>query len=211
MNINGFSDIISTKEELQALLGTPSELVNNKSIDYLDAHCRDFISKASMLFVSTSDAAGNCDVSPRGDAAGFVLTLDEKRLVIPERPGNKRCDTLQNILENPKVGLIFIIPGLEETLRVNGRACIIKDEAIMAQLEAQGKVPAVGIGVEVEECYIHCAKAFKRSGLWKPEQWPAQHTHPRPAAILADHIKKPDYSEEHITTVLKESYEKRLY
>ncbi|EJF09185.1 MULTISPECIES: pyridoxamine 5'-phosphate oxidase family protein [Pontibacter] len=208
---NQFSEIISTVEDLQALLGTPSDLVNNKSIDYLDSHCRDFISKASMLFVSTSDAAGNCDVSPRGDAAGFVLALDEKRLVIPERPGNKRCDTLRNILENPKVGLIFIIPGLEETLRVNGKACIIKDEIILTQLAAQGKVPVVGIGVEVEECYIHCAKAFKRSSLWQPEQWPAQETLPRPAAILADHIKKPDYSEEHIKTVLKESYEKRLY
>ncbi|MHA7966727.1 MSMEG_1061 family FMN-dependent PPOX-type flavoprotein [Paenibacillus sp. CAU 1782] len=118
-----------------------------------------------MLFLSTSDDKGFCDVSPRGDMPGSVTILDEKHFVIPERPGNRRIDSMRNILLNPRVGIIFIIPGLEETLRINGKAFVIKDNEILDLMKTNDKKPLLGIGVEVEECFIHCAKAFKRSKL----------------------------------------------
>ncbi|AIQ73875.1 MULTISPECIES: pyridoxamine 5'-phosphate oxidase family protein [Paenibacillus] len=211
MKPNFFEKVIESEEELRSLFGYPSELVNNKTITFIDHHCRDYISKSPMLFMATSGSSGACDVSPRGDAEGFVHVLDDKHLVIPERPGNRRFDSLRNILENPKVGLIFIIPGLEETLRINGHASIVKDEEILKPMEAHGKVPVIGIGVEVEECYMHCAKAFKRSHLWDDDYWLAKEVLPNPSKILAQHARKLGVTPEDISKSLKESYEKRLY
>lgn len=211
MKHNVFKQVIESEEELRSLFGYPSELVNNKTITFIDHHCRDYISKSPMIFIATSDSSGFCDVSPRGDTEGFVYVLDDKHLVIPERPGNRRFDSLRNIIENPRVGLIFIIPGLEETLRVNGHASIVKDEEIMKTMEAHGKVPVIGIGVEVEECFMHCAKAFKRSHLWDDNYWPAKEVLPKPSVILAEHARKLGISQEDIAKSLKESYEKRLY
>ncbi|SDE44298.1 hypothetical protein SAMN02799630_03379 [Paenibacillus sp. UNCCL117] len=206
-----FQDMVASEEELRALCGFPSELVNNKAITSIDRHCRDFIFRTPLVFVATSDSAGYCDVSPRGDLPGFVTVIDEQHLVIPERPGNRRFDTLRNILDNPRIGLIFIIPGLEETLRINGQAVIIKDQDILKQSESFGKIPVLGIGVKVEECFIHCAKAFKRSRLWDAASWPPAQELPVPAVILAEHTKKLGVSVEQIALGLKESYEKRLY
>lgn len=206
-----FKQVIEAEEELRSLFGYPSELVNNKTITFIDHHCLDFISKSPMIFIATSDSSGSCDVSPRGDAEGFVYVLDDKHLVIPERPGNRRFDSLRNIIENPNIGLIFIIPGLEETLRVNGHAVIVKDEEVLKPMEAHGKVPALGIGVEVEECFIHCAKAFKRSHLWDEDYWSAKEVLPKPSVILAEHTRTLGISQEDIAKSLKESYEKRLY
>ncbi|RNB92025.1 pyridoxamine 5'-phosphate oxidase family protein [Brevibacillus fluminis] len=203
-----FKETVSTEEELRSMLGYPSELVQNKVIHYLDEHCRDFIAKSPFLAISTSDHQGLCDVSPRGDSPGFVLVLDDKHLVIPERPGNRRIDSMKNILSNPNIGLIFIIPGLEETLRINGRACLVRDEELLAQMEAGGRTPMIGIGVEVQECYVHCAKAFKRSKLWDHDSWLEKDKLPRASRILADHAKM---APEAIEEVLKESYTKRLY
>ncbi|AZN40976.1 pyridoxamine 5'-phosphate oxidase family protein [Paenibacillus albus] len=206
-----FNDIVHTEEELRSMLGHPSELVRNKVVTRLDRHCKAFIAEVPIVFVATSNASGACDVSPRGDAAGFVAVLDETHLLIPERPGNKRMDTLRNIIENPHIGLIFVIPGLEETLRINGRACIIKDQERLQLMEVRGKAPLLGIGVEMEEGFIHCAKAFKRSKLWEPASWPQQDAHPNPARILADHASKLGKTEEEIASALRDSYEKRLY
>lgn len=147
----GFEDIVQSEEEIRELIGYPSELVNNKVIDSLDAHCKEFISLSPLLFISSSDNLGFCDVSPRGDEPGFVYVLDEKRIVIPERPGNRRIDSMRNILNNPRVGLIFVIPGLEETLRVNGRAQIIKDKQLLNRMQAHGKTPLLGLGIVIEE------------------------------------------------------------
>ncbi|WP_317259182.1 MSMEG_1061 family FMN-dependent PPOX-type flavoprotein [Paenibacillus sp. J5C2022] len=168
---NPFKEILSSEEEIRYILGFPSELVKKKTVYELDNHCRNFISMSPLLFLSTSDDKGFCDVSPRGDAPGSVIVLDEKHLVIPERPGNRRIDSLRNILSNPRVGIVFIIPGLEETLRINGSAYIIKDYDILDLMKAKDKRPLLGIGVAIEECYIHCAKAFKRSRLWERESW----------------------------------------
>ncbi|MBB6452368.1 hypothetical protein HNQ94_000813 [Salirhabdus euzebyi] len=201
-------ETIKSEDELREILGTPSKLVENKVITYLDGNCIEFLAKSPFLVMSTANENGACDASPRGDAPGFVHVLDEKHLVIPERPGNKRIDSMRNILTNPSVGLIFIIPGLEETLRINGRAEIIKDEELLQKMEAQGKIPLLGICVEVEECFIHCAKAFKRSKLWDPESWTNQKNLPSPAKILSEHAKIPN---QEVQKLLQESYTKRLY
>lgn len=161
--------------------------------------------------ISSSDKSGNCDVSPRGDMPGFIKVLNEKYLIIPERPGNKRIDTMLNILANPNVGLLFFIPGLEETLRVNGKACLVKDNELLEQMAVSGRMPLLAIGVEVEECFIHCAKAFKRSGLWDLSSWLDEKSLPSAAKMLFEHAKLPGSSTESIEERLRESYTKRLY
>jgi PPOX class probable FMN-dependent enzyme len=209
--MNIFKNMISSEDELRALLGYPSELVQNKVIDHLDKHGLEFISKSPFLLMATSDKNGRCDVSPRGDAPGFVRVLNETHIVIPERPGNRRMDSMRNILSNPKVGLIFIIPGLEETLRINGHACIIRDEELLKQMEANGKMPVVSIGVSIEECFVHCAKAFKRSNLWNPDTWMHKDGLPNIAKMIADHAKLPGMDAEKIAEALQDSYTNRLY
>lgn len=206
-----FNDVIVSEEEIRELVGHPSELVRNKTLDRLDAHCRAFIALSPILFISTSDNQGFCDVSPRGDAPGFVHVVDDKRLIIPDRPGNRRIDSMRNLLTNPKAGLVFIIPGLEETLRINGTACITKDSERMAQMQAQGKTPLLGIGVVVEEVYVHCAKAFKRSHLWDPASWPDKQQLPNPARMIADHASRLKLTEQEVSSYLQESYTERLY
>ena len=137
-----------------------------KCIPSLDRHCREFIERSPFLCIGTSGAGGRADVSPRGDPPGFVQVLDDNTLFIPDRPGNNRLDTMTNIIENPNVGLLFLVPGFDDTLRVNGRATIVRDEALAQAAVVNGKEPKVGIRVEVEEAFLHCAKAFKRSRLW---------------------------------------------
>lgn len=206
-----FREVISSESELRELYGEPSRLVQNKVITQIDDHVRNYIAQAPFLILATADEKGNCDASPRGDAAGFVHIIDDNHLVIPERPGNKRMDSITNILSNPQIGLIFLIPTLEETLRINGRACVIRDAELLEKMAVKGRVPALGIGVQVEECFIHCAKAFMRSGMWKPETWPEEGTIPNAAQILADHVKLPDVTVKSVAEGLQESYTKRLY
>ncbi|USG67156.1 pyridoxamine 5'-phosphate oxidase family protein [Brevibacillus ruminantium] len=206
-----FRDIVSSEAELREFMGESSEVVKRKVIGHLDEHCLNYIAKTPFLVVATADKNGNCDASPRGDAPGFVHVIDEHHLVIPERPGNRRMDSMRNILENPQVGLIFIIPGLEETLRINGRAYVIRDADYLEKMQVNGKVPVIGIGVRVEECYVHCAKAFKRSSLWMPDKWLAKEELPSMARVLADHAKLPGTTEKEMASFLEESYTKRLY
>ena len=206
-----FPNTIKTVEELREITGNPSELVNNKVISYMDEHCRGFIAKSPFLTLSTADESGFCDVSPRGDKAGFVYVLNDKQLIIPERPGNKRMDSMRNILSNPNIGLLFLIPGLGETLRINGKASVIHDEELLEKMAVNGKSPLLGIGVDVEECFIHCAKAFKRSELWNPETWADKEELPKGAKILAAHAKLPNVDEEAIGKILEKSYRDTLY
>jgi uncharacterized protein len=208
---NPFNNLIESEEELRSLIGFPSELVKRKAINHIDHHCKNFIAKSPFLVISTSDKSGFCDVSPRGDHPGFVEVLNEKYLVIPERPGNKRMDTMLNILSNPQVGLQFMIPGLGETLRINGKASLVRDPRLLEQMAAKGKVPLIGIGIEVEECYMHCAKAFIRSGLWEPSTWPEKDSLPSAAKIIYEHANLPESSPETVEKGLKESYAQRLY
>jgi len=206
-----FKDAVTGLAELRALVGEPSELARKKQIDHLDAHCREYIAHAPFLLLGTADAAGHCDVSPKGDQPGFVHVLDDHHLVIPDRPGNKRFDGIRNILENPHVGLIFLVPRYDETLRVNGRATITRDPELLARFEVGGKRPLLAIGVEVEEVFMHCAKAFRRSGLWQPEKWPDVSAMAPAACILFDHGKPADKTVEDIARALDFAYEKTLY
>ena len=183
-----FKGMVTSREELRAIFGAPGERAVLKERAHLDVHTREFIARSPFVLLATSNRAGRCDVSPKGDAPGFVMVLDDTHLVIPDRVGNNRIDGLTNIVENPHLGMIFVIPGREDTLRVNGRACIIRDGEILSRLAVQGKQPKVAIGVEVEECFLHCAKAFKRSGLWDRERWPDVAGLPSMAKILWDQI-----------------------
>ncbi|WP_282935393.1 pyridoxamine 5'-phosphate oxidase family protein [Paenibacillus sp. RC67] len=205
---SAFKQVISSEQELRDILGYPGEVVARKVVSAIDSHCQDYISRSPFVLVATADQDGKCDVSPRGDAPGFVLVLDEQKLVIPERPGNRRMDSLRNIVSNPNIGLIFLIPGLEETLRVNGRAYVTQEAKLLERMQANGKTPLLGIGVEVEECYMHCAKAFKRSMLWNPDTWLEKDQLPVPARILAKHTGA---TEDHIAKSLEESYRLRMY
>jgi uncharacterized protein len=206
-----FSETIDSEEELRAMLGQPSEVVVRKQLPALDEHCRAFIALSPFLALGTTNADGDCDVSPRGDAPGFVQVLDERTLLIPDRPGNKRFDSLRNILQHGRVGLLFMIPGVEETLRVNGRASLVRDAELLARLEARGKIPALAIAVEVEEAFLHCAKAIKRSRLWDGATWPERAALPTLARMMHDQIALPGTTVEGLEAMIAESYAKRLY
>ncbi len=159
-------EIFTSTEQLQSYIGAPMELAVRKAIPHLDRHCRAFIARSPFVSIGTAAANGRADVSPRGDAPGFVQVLDDNTLFIPDRPGNNRMDTMLNIIENPNVGLLFMVPGFEDLLRVNGRAQVVRDEDLLGQAVVNGKTPKVGIRVAVDEAYLHCAKAVKRSRLW---------------------------------------------
>ncbi len=163
---------IESADALRKLIGSPNELVPHKIHRELNARAVEFIGKSSMLMLSTADARGRATVSPKGDPAGFVHVEDKRTLLIPERKGNKLIFTLTNILANAHVGLIFLVPGTCETLRVQGEAELLDDAALCAMVPARGSKALLVIRVRVSECYFHCAKAFLRSELWKPETWP---------------------------------------
>jgi PPOX class probable FMN-dependent enzyme len=206
-----FRDLITDENDLRALLGSPSEVALRKQIARLDAHCRAFIAHAPFVALATADSSGHCDVSPKGDPAGFVRVLDDTHLIVPDRPGNKRLDGLRNILANPHVGLLFLVPARGETLRVNGRACITRDADLLAALAVEGKVPSLAIGVEVEEVFLHCAKAFKRSGLWEPARWPDIGRLATSATMFHDQLKIPGMSVEDYERRLETGYRTGLY
>ena len=202
---------VNTEEELRAVLGHPGQRVLDKVIPALDAHCRAFIAKSPFLLVASADAQGRLDVSPKGDPAGFVHVLDDQTLAIPDRPGNRRADTLVNILQHPAIGLIFLVPGKEETLRVNGRARIVRDEWLRTRLAVGGKVPELAIVVTVAEAYMHCAKCMIRSHLWDPASWgTAAAELPSLAAIMVDHCRLSD-DVAAVQAQIDESYRDRLY
>jgi len=163
-----FTDGVASEAGIREALGAPSERILAKARTTLDAQCRAFIAASPFVLVASADAAGELDISPKGDPAGFLRVLDQNHLVIPDRPGNKRFDGLRNIFENPQIGLIFLVPGRHETVRVNGRAWITNDPELLDSMPVRGKAPWFAIGVEVEECFMHCGKAFLRSKLWDP-------------------------------------------
>lgn len=162
---------IQDEAALRAVIGEPSELVKKKCRPKLAPLSRRFIEASPLVCLATSDAHGRCDVSPRGDGPGFVRILDEETLLLPDRPGNKLADSLRNILQNPHVGLLFLIPGVTDSFRVNGRAVITTDRELLAASEVEGKVPALGILVDIEDAYPQCGKAFLRSHAWDPARY----------------------------------------
>ena len=162
---------IEDEDTLRALLGEPRQVVRDKVSDRLNSLTRRFIELSPFLCLATSDRHGRCDVSPRGDPRGFVTILDDRRLFLPERPGNKRADSLLNLLQNPHLGLLFLIPGVGDTFRVNGRGRLTRDPELLAACEVEGKRPQLGILVDIEEAYTQCPKAILRSHLWDPTRF----------------------------------------
>ena len=177
---------ITNEETLRGLFAATHALAVQKSQTALDRHARDFINRSPFLCIGTQSSTGKADVSPRGDPKGFVKVLDDRTLAIPDRPGNNRLDTLVNILDNPSVGLIFIIPGFDDTLRINGTASLTTDPQLLSLMSVEGRAPKLAIVVRVQELFMHCAKAFRRSQMWNPEQFQSRSEMPSLIKIILD-------------------------
>jgi uncharacterized protein len=183
---------VPSQAALREIMGTPMELAVRKQLGKLDRYCREFIARSPFLCLGTADKNGKADVSPRGDTAGFVQVLDDNTLIIPDRPGNNRLDSMSNIMENPNVGLLFFIPGFEDTLRVNGRATIVRDPDVLERAAVHGKAPKVAIRVAVDEAFLHCAKALKRSRLWDPASKVDRREMPSIARMVMEQTAPPE-------------------
>tara|TARA_R110002012_G_scaffold81454_3_gene206239 strand:+ start:19880 stop:20509 length:630 start_codon:yes stop_codon:yes gene_type:complete len=205
-----FEKVITSEQELRDIMGYPSEIVTRKTINYIDEHCQVFIEKSPFITIATSDLKGNLDVSPKGDPAGFVKILSDKMLAIPDRPGNHKADTLTNIIQNPNIGLIFLIPGIKETLRVNGEAKIVTDEKVLELLSCQGKKPGFAIIVIVKEAFMHCAKCIIRSNLWTTVDERQERSIATLGKALVDHGKL-DISSEELDEMIKDDEKTNLY
>jgi PPOX class probable FMN-dependent enzyme len=179
---------VTSLAELDALVPPPGDGAAGKTMRRIERYARQFIGLSPFCCLATSDGKGNADVTPRGDKPGFVRVINEKTLLIPERPGNNRMDSLRNIIQHPSLGLLFFIPGFEDTLRVNGRGRVTKDPGLLADSAVDGKLPKFGILVAVDEAFFHCAKAFRRSGLWDPNSHVARNTMPTLARIVMDQM-----------------------
>lgn len=178
--------VIADETDLRALFEPTHNLAVLKELDFLDKHACAFIARSPFVCLGTQDMKGKADVSPRGDPVGFVKVLDEKTLAIPDRPGNNRLDSLTNILANPSVGLLFIIPGFDDTLRINGRATLVTDPALLETMTVNKKTPKLAIVVRVTEVFLHCAKAFRRSKLWDPDHHQDRKEMPSLSKIILD-------------------------
>ena len=196
--------------KLIEIIGEPKPDVATKEMPALDSHCRHFISLCPFLCISTADASGNQDVSPRGDPPGFVRVLDDRTILIPDRKGNRRVDTMRNILENPNVGLLLMLPGVEEVVRINGEATLTKDKTLLADSAVNGSIPALGVIVKIDDVFFHCAKAVIRSKLWAPETPIQRSEFPTYGEIVRDQ-RVPDGDAANINAELQTDYKTRLY
>jgi PPOX class probable FMN-dependent enzyme len=205
-----FKDVVTSEAELREVLGYPGDKATAKVVRVIDEYSRRFIAASPFLLIGSVAAGGLVDVSPKGDPAGFVKVLDETTLAIPDRLGNARLDTFRNILANPDVGLIFLIPGITYTLRVSGKAMIVRDAELRQEMAVGGKAPAHAIVVEVEQVLTHCPKCMVRSGLWQPEKWPDPSTVPTFAETLAAHARLADTLDE-LSELLDRDVRDKLY
>lgn len=186
---------IASKAALRTVYREPNERAGLKVLDHLDKHCRHFIALSPFCVLATADADGRTDSSPRGDPPGFVAVLDRRTLLLPDRPGNNQIDSLQNITEQRHVGLLFFVPGMNETLRVKGTAEIVTDPELLASLSVGGKPPISGLRVTVKEAFLHCGRALIRSRLWDPEAQVDRSCFPTYGQVLADQIAGADAEE----------------
>jgi len=182
-----FDGVLTTEAEVRDLYRMPGNVVE-KVLGHLDQHARTFIEAAPFVLVGTTSPDGTGDVSPKGGPPGFVVVLDDQRLAIPDLAGNNLLDSITNIVAGSGIGLLFLVPGVEETLRVNGHACITADQAILDACAVKDRRPKAAIGVTVTQQYMHCAKAFRRSELWNPQTWPDRSTLPSLGCIIRDQI-----------------------
>ena len=208
MELEGLTEITSTGE-LEELVGAPLQRVLDKQRPALHALDREWLAASPFCLVATSDAEGRCDVSPKGDPAGFTHVVDDTTIAIPERPGNRRVDGFRNVLANPHVGLLYFIPGRGDTLRINGRARLLRDAPFFERMVVKGHRPTVVLLVEIEEVFHHCSKAFLRSGLWDSQTWDPEAVPSR--AHIAKNLERPNdsmselehyYSDERFTELL---------
>ena len=205
-----FDDVIETREQFRSIMGEPSDKVTRKSLSELDKHCGTFIARAPFMLIASADANGKTDVSPKGDPVGFVKIIDKNTLAIPDRLGNKRADTIENILQNPSVGLIFLIPGKTETLRISGKAQVVRDQRLRDSMAVKGKSPDFAIVVDVEEAFFHCSKCMIRSKLWQTEHWPNLDGLPRLAQTMVD-AGKLELAESEMHNIVVNDERERLY
>jgi uncharacterized protein len=205
---------ITDEQTLRGMFEATHDLAAVKCLNKLDRHSQDFIRRSPFICIGTQNTSGKADVSPRGDPVGFVKILDECTLAIPDRPGNNRLDTLVNIIANPSVGLLFIIPGFDDTLRVNGQATLMTDPEILARMKVNDRTPKLAIVVTVTEAFLHCAKAFRRSHLWSPEHFQDRHEMPSLLKIILDQTTGAPSDENEMRKIddgLEDDYRKTLY
>ncbi|MCC8939983.1 hypothetical protein CI1B_04030 [Bradyrhizobium ivorense] len=200
---------VRSQDDLRTHFGQVSPLAEKKVLHHLDKFCRDFIALSPFLVIASSDGKGHADASPRGDAPGFVAVIDDKTLLIPDRRGNNRVDTFANILASPGIGLIFMVPGINETLRVNGRAEISQEADLLTPLTVQNVTPVIGLKVHVDEIYFHCGKALMRSKLWNPASQVERSSFPTLGRIIAEQTAAIEV--EVAEKAMEEAYRTRLY
>jgi PPOX class probable FMN-dependent enzyme len=183
-----FDQVITTESQLRDIYRMPGDVVVQKVLSRLDGHARTFIEAAPFVLVGTASPDGTADVSPKGGPAGFVVVLDDQRLAIPDLAGNNLLDSITNIVRGSGIGLLFVVPGVDETLRVNGHACLTTDPSVLDACAVKDRRPKTAIGVTVTQQYMHCAKAFRRSALWSTETWPNRTTLPSLGCVLRDQM-----------------------
>ena len=208
MDTSGFARITS-EEQLREVVGHPSDAVANKVRTALTQEHRDWLARSPFCMMATAAADGTCDVSPKGDPAGFTLVLDDRTIAIPDRRGNKRTDGFRNVLANPHVGLVYLIPGRGDTLRVNGRATLLRDAPFFDDMVVKATRPVLALLVEVEQVFFHCPKAFMRSNLWQPDTWDPESLPSR--ARLVQAVERPADSIEELERYYGPEYAKSLY
>ena len=201
---------VADKATVREIVGEPIPIVHNKEMPRLDKYCRQFIEMSPFLCLGTVGADGHVDMSPRGDPPGFVKILDDRTLLIPDRQGNQRVDSMINITDNPNVGLIFFLPGVEETLRIRGRVSITRDPDLLAPLALNGKTPKLGLLVEIDTVFFQCAKALIRSKLWDPATQIGRGEFPSFGEIVRDQ-RRPDATVNDIETLIQDGYKNKLY
>jgi uncharacterized protein len=199
---------VRDEADLRAVIGTPSEIVVQKISDRLNALTRQFVERSPFVCVATASPVGGLDVSPRGDPAGFVRILDERTLLMPDRPGNRIADTLTNLLADPRIALLFVIPGVGDTFRVNGRAQVVDDPELLEPCAVEGKAPSLGLLITIEEAYTQCSKAFVRSDLWNSDKYVDRAELPSAGAIMRS-LTDPDFDADQYDRERAERYARR--
>ena len=203
---------LTDKSKLRSVIGEPLPVVVGKEMPRLDDLCRRYLALSTILFISSVGRDGKADVSPRGDPPGFIKVLDERTIAIPDRPGNRRVDTMANIIENPdnSVGLIFLVPGVDEVMRASGRASVVDEPTLLADMAVNGKVPKLAIVIELDEVFFHCGKALKRARLWDPSMRIDRKSFPSMAELIHQQ-RRPDKPVEILEEFIANNYKNELY
>ena len=204
-------DCVGDEVALRGLYAEPMELAVLKQLDHLDKHCRNFLAHSPFCVIGSTRAGKGTDVSPRGDAPGFARVLDDYTVAIPDRPGNNRLDTMSNIVADADVGLLFFIPGIDETLRINGTASLSQDHALLSAAAVNGREPRLVVVVKVKEAFLHCGKALKRSKLWHDDYRVDKKDFPSLGRMIVEQTKPANVTVEQADEVVEEGYRNKLY